>query len=117
MNIRNLLALLFYDFREHLHSMEKRIMAKIDDAVARLETGIANNTQAVANAQAAISAEIRQLADAASGGNTDGLADRLTAVADSLDASTANLVSSTNGLTSDDAPVVTNPGQGDGSQG
>lgn len=98
MNFRNFLRALL-----GIHNLEVRILMALNDATARLTASIATLGTDVATQLDAISAEIKQVADAVAAGNTDGLEAQLNALADQVDGISTQVTDSTSQLGADDA--------------
>jgi len=88
-----------------LNPPEYSHMAKIDDAVARLEASQSAHSAAVTALVNAAAVHKQLLADAVSGSGNDALAARLDAVSTALDTDTADLLASEASLTADAPPA------------
>lgn len=105
----------------HMNHIEERIMAAVQDATSRLEASTAALLATVTQELSDATTEISQLADAVANGDTTGVADRLNAVSDSLDALNTKAAAGAAALEGDDPkaapPVDPNPPAGSGQAG
>lgn len=92
-----------------IQSLEVRILMALNDATARLTASIATLGTDVSTQLDAISAEIKQVADAVANGNTDGLEAQLNALADQVDGISTQVTDSTSQLAADDAAAPVDP--------